>query len=167
MNTQTHPTRISLTEGDHTVTGGVIDPERGALMFKKKTEIEHVTPYEGSHIKKKIKRVTSETSWIGKPDKESLLPPEDEENDYWQDDELEKNPLYSTADYSTDFSNPLYSRRMYGAGREETIELQPRLSGGKDGRALRGKPSSPDTGGREYVDYLSEQPDLGNLDTLF
>ena len=151
--------------------GGVVHPNRGALIYKKTTKVETVDePDRGVGAQKKIKKVTSETSWIGKPERESdtsALVGQEEEA--WHDDQVEQNPLYSTRDYVTDFSNPLYARRMSGVEGEE-IELQSRSSrgSGKDGgRAARGRPSSPDTGGKEYVDYLSEQPDFEQADTLF
>lgn len=149
-----------------------MDPERGALVYKKTTQVETVPQPEGAENKrKKIKRVTSETSWLGKAEKEtdkSVLLEEDEET--WHDETVEQNPLYSTNDYVSDFSNPLYSRRI--SGEVHATELQSRSSrasggSGKDGRAARGHPSTQDTGGKEYVDYLSEQPDLENADTLF
>lgn len=130
---------------------------------------------EGTEFtRKKIKKVTSETSWIGKPERESdksaLLDEVDAEA--WHDEEVEQNPLYSTKDYVSDFSNPLYARRLSGAEGEVTEQLSrsSRASGGsgKDGgRAARGRPTSQDAGGKEYVDYLSEQPGLGKADTLF
>ena len=151
--------------------GGVVHPNRGALFYKKTTKVETVDePDRGVGAQKKIKKVTSETSWICKPERESdtsALVGQEEEA--WHDDQVEQNPLYSTRDYVTDFSNPLYARRMSGVEGEE-IELQSRSSrgSGKDGgRAARGRPSSPDTGGKEYVDYLSEQPDFEQADTLF
>lgn len=152
-------------------------PNRGALVYKKTTKVEMVDePERGTGAQKKIKKVTSETSWIGKQEREqdtsALVPPE-EEVEAWHDEEVEQNPLYSTRDYETDFSNPLYTRRMSGAEGVDDQELQSRSSrasggSGKDGgRAARGRPSSQDTGGKEYVDYLSEQPDFEQADTLF
>lgn len=152
-------------------------PNRGALVYKKTTKVEMVDePERGAGAQKKIKKVTSETSWIGKQERErdtsALVPPEDEAEG-WHDEEVEQNPLYSTRDYETDFSNPLYTRRMSGAEGADEQELQSRSSrasggSGKDGgRAARGRPSSQDTGGKEYVDYLSEQPDFEQADTLF
>ena len=155
--------------------GGVVHPNRGALVYKKTTQVETVdVPGKGAGAQKKIKKVTSETSWLGKPEKESdtsALVAQEEEA--WHDEEVEQNPLYSTRDYETDYSNPLYSRRMSSGSLEGADEASQRSSrasagSGKDGgRAVRGRPSSQDTGGREYVDYLSEQPDLEQADTLF
>ena len=151
--------------------GGVIDEERGALIYKKTTKVETVDRPEGAEFtRKKIKKVTSETSWIGKPETESdrdgLLDEDDE--DVWHDEEIEQNPLYSTSEYVSDFSNPLYSRRISGKVEEQQSRSSRASGGSKDGgRAARGRPSPQDTGGREYVDYLSEQPGLGKADTLF
>ena len=151
-----------------------MDPERGALVYKKTTQVESVSAAEGGEFRrKKIKKVTSETSWVGKEkgvDQKALL---EEEEETWHDEEVEQNPLYSTSDYVSDFNNPLYTRRISGVeGEAQEMELQSRSSRassgpGKDGRAARGRPGSRDTGGKEYVDYLSEQPDLGKADTLF
>ena len=150
-----------------------MDPERGALIYKKTTQVETFQQPHGEDVRhKKIKKVTSETSWLGKTeeetDKAGLV---DAEEVAWHDEQVEGNPLYSTGEYVSDFSNPLYSRRLSGVEGQET-ELQSRSSrasggSGKDGRAARGRPSPQDTGGKQYVDYLSEQPDLGKADTLF
>lgn len=160
------------TEGEHIEMGGAVDPERGALIYKKTTEVESVEPEAGSgYARKKIKKVTSESSWLGKPetDKHGSL----EEEEQWHDEEVEQNPLYSSSDYVTDFNNPLYNRRISAAEGAaavalQEVELQQRAPTGKDGgRAARGRPGSQDTRGQDYVDYLSEQPGLGNADTLF
>ena len=164
----------SVADGERIEMGGVVDPNLGALVYKKTTKVETIPePERGQFAKKKIKKVTSETSWLGKTQKvadTTALIDEDEEED-WRDEEVEQNPLYSTREYETDFSNPLYTRRLSGAeGGDELQSRSSRASGGsgKDGgRAARGRPSSQDTRGREYVDYLSEQPDLGKADTLF
>ena len=151
--------------------GGIIDPERGALIYRQTTQVEKVRPEEGSDFhQKKIKRITSETSWIGSP-KQPFL--DEDAVEPWHDDEVERNPLYSTSDYVSDFHNPLYARRLSAAegatiaatGIVERDDMQLlTLSGG---RAARGRPESGDSGGQEYVDYLSAEPGLDNADTLF
>ena len=159
--------------------GGVIDPERGALIYKKTTQVETVDPDPGSSFaQKKIKKVTSESSWLGKPemDQKALLDEEEE----WQDEAVEKNPLYSPHEYNSDFNNPLYNRRISSSDKTTTavqqqqLELQPRgttagvATATKDGgRAARGRPTTQRAEGEDYVDYLSEEPTLGNADTLF
>ena len=164
-----------IAEGEHIEMGGVIDPDRGAIVYKKTTKVETVDKQEGSEFaRKKIKKVTSETSWLGKPATEDQAVLMEEQEEKWHDEQVEQNPLYSTKDYVTNFSNPLYNRRMSGIeGGGDDVEDHSRssrasgTSSGKDGRAARGRPTSQDTGGKEYVDYLSEQPDLGKADTLF
>ena len=149
-----------------------MDPERGALIYKKTTQVESFQQPDGAEFQhKKIKKVTSETSWLGKKEEADRTELLEAEEETWHDEDMEQNPLYSTNEYVSDFSNPLYSRRLSGVEGPET-ELHSRSSrasgaSGKDGRAARGRPTPQDTGGREYVDYLSEQPDLGKADTLF
>ncbi len=153
--------------------GGIVDPDKGALIYRKTTQVETVEADKGSEfVTKKIKKITSESSWLGqkqksKSDREPLV---NHESQQWQDDEIEANPLYSSSDYVTDFRNPLYSNRHSAAegaaiAASESFEHsdQPLM-----GRASRGRPGSSDKG-KEYVDYLSAQPglDSNTADTLF
>ena len=168
--------------------GGVIHPEKGALVYKKTTQVETVPPLDGSGQPRKIKKVTSETSWIGKSDKKGkgkgkkkgetpLLSAEEGAEEPWHDEEVEHNPLYSDDAYDSDFSNPLYQRRLStseGAVMAAAADLargdrQPLVPPRDGGRAARGRqPGSGDRErSREYVDYLSAQPGLDSADTLF
>jgi len=156
-------------EGEHIEMGGIIDPERGALIYRQTTQVEKVQQEEGSMFnQKKIKRVTSETSWIGSP-KQPFL--EEDVMEPWHDDEVEQNPLYSSSDYVSDFHNPLYARRISAAegaavaarGTFEMDDMQPLVT---SSRAARGRPGTGDSGG-EYLDYLSAEPGLDTVDTLF
>ena len=168
--------RSTTAESERIEMGGVVDPDRGALLYKKTTKVETVQG-SGEIPRKKIKKVTSEMSWLGKPGKKSdqvTLIDEAGEEEQWHDEETEQNPLYSTKDYVTDFDNPLYNRRISGieggggGGEDGRSSRASGASSGKDGgRAARGRPTSQDTGGKAYVDYLSEQPDLREADTLF
>ena len=158
-------------EGEHVEMGGVIDPEKGAVHYRRTTQVEVAETDVGSEFsQKKIKKVTSETSWLGKskkPDKEPLVR---EEVKPWQDDEIEQNPLYSSSDYVSDFNNPLYSNRLSAAEGAAIAasgsfdESDKGLLLKDKGRASRGRPGSGDKG-QQYVDYLSAQP--GEVDTLF
>ena len=160
--------------------GGIIDPERGALIYRKTTQVETVENETGSEFsKKKIKKVTSETSWLGqgkgKGDKEPLVKGDHEIKPY-QDEEIEQNPLYSTDDYVSDFNNPLYSNRLSSAegaaiaasGSFDTTDTGLLMESSKEkSRAARGRPGSGDRG-QEYLDYLSAQPGVDDqVDTLF
>lgn len=144
--------------------GGIVDPDKGALIYRKTTQVETVEAEEGSGFaQKKIKKITSESSWLGQKNKSDKEPLVKTESQQWQDDEIEANPLYSSSDYVTDFRNPLYSNRLSAV--EETTGASDEQ--GK-GRASRGKPGSDDKG-QEYVNYLSATPglDSNTADTLF
>ncbi len=117
------PPNCTPAEGEHIEMGGIIDPEgQRALVYRKTTQVETVdTEAESGFHRKKIKKVTSESSWIGtaKDDKERLLDHEekpDVELQPWQDQEVETNPLYSSDAYDSDFTNPLYTLRHSKAG---------------------------------------------------
>ena len=100
--------------------GGVYDPDKGALIFREEVEETVITPEEGSEFQtKKITRVTSETKRLGMaqkpPPKAGMKQPLLERGAKpWSDEssQVESNPLYSSNDYVTDFSNPLYSNRQ-------------------------------------------------------
>lgn len=119
--------KIWFTERKGSVTvGGVVDPERGALVYREEIEETVFKPEEGSEFHtKKITRVTSETRRLGsgevqvtKPSKsgpkQPLLEADGGQPKGWADEtsQVEANPLYSSSDYVTDFSNPLYSNRQ-------------------------------------------------------
>ena len=167
---------LPCTDGLHVETGGIIDPERGAVVFRKTTEVETIEPGPGSDFsRKKVKKVTDELTWIDEP-KKPLIPYEGEDDiemEPWHDEQVEQNPLYSEEDYQSDFQNPLYTRRMSAAegavivatgaldDDDETALLAPR----DGGRAARGKPGAGDHG-QGYLDYLSAQPGLDTVDTV-
>ena len=148
--------------------GGIIDPERGALLYRKTTQVEMVESRAGDQLqRKRVKKVTDETTWIGKDPKQPLLIPAEEDVEPWHDEEVEKNPLYSSSDYISEFHNPLYSRRTStheGTAIAATEPIDDDDTQPLTGRAARGKPESGDHG-QEYVDYLSAEPGL--VDTLF
>ncbi len=148
--------------------GGIVDPEKGALIYRKTTEVETIEPGEDSEFQKKtIKKVTSETSWLGKKkkaDKIPLVQNDETDGQPWNDPEIESNPLYAASDYDSNFHNPLYSRQSGASG-----------AGGQDipmaqlasGRTARGLADASDEQGDNYMSYLSAQPGLDNADTLF
>ena len=61
--------------------------------------------------KKKVRKITEQTSWIDKgprqKKKTKLLDDDDDEPP--PPKPVEKNPLYSSREYVSDFSNPLYT----------------------------------------------------------
>ena len=168
--------------------GGIVDPMRGALIYRETTEIETIMPEAGSEFtKKKIKKVTSESSWIGQkkvPPQVLVVPPVPtdvplgQEVSPWHDEEVESNPLYSTTEYVSDFQNPLYSRQsvaeregemlMEGGGEmgtSDNIPLVPIKESSTSRAAAKGRPdAAPDD--YDYSDYLQPESDR-DVDTLF
>ena len=158
--------------------GGVFHPERGGLVYREEIEETVIKSDEGSEFtSKKITRVTSETRRLGEtqkpPSKTGLKQPLLETTDggkpkpQWSNEtsQVEANPLYSSNDYVTDFSNPLYSNRHSTAeaaaiAASEKIELEddlsPLISGGVGGKAIP-KRSSGEPGSYEQ----------GELDVLY
>lgn len=154
-----------------------MDPERGALVYRKTTQVETVEPdVASSFTTKKIKTVTSESSWLGQA-KEGAAEAgaaeagsEPTEVKPWQDEEVESNPLYAATEYLSDFHNPLYSRQS-----EEREESPPPTGTGDEiplvsmkvekSRVSRGYPGRGGAvlagGDQEYTD------DFSNADTLF
>ena len=139
---------FSLLVGELVETGGIVDPERGALVYRKTTQVETVEPgMDSDFTTKKIKTVTSESSWLGQAkeaEKAGALPiGQPTEVKPWHDEEVESNPLYSATEYTSDFNNPLYSRQSAALedgegspppiGREDEIPLVPMGKSGGGG----------------------------------
>jgi len=156
--------------------GGIVDPEKGALIYRKTTQVETVeTELGAEYSKKKIKKVTSESSWLGKKEKDDKEPlvrqPSTQEVKPWKDDTIEQNPLYSSTDYVTDFNNPLYSNRLSTAegaaiAASESFDTTDAGPVEVKGRSSRGRPGSRDKG-QGYLDYLSAQPGVDEEETLY
>ena len=140
--------------------GGVLDEERGALIYKKTTKVQVVPAPQGSEYqRKKVTSITSETGWLGRDSskKTQVMSP-------WKEPLFDDtNPLYSEKDYGEDFMNPVFEdgdeedsgRRGRGRGLSPRadIELEERPSKRQSGREER------------YEEYLAGDP--GHVDTLF
>ena len=140
--------------------GGVLDEERGALIYKKTTKVHVVpAPHGSEYQRKKVTSITSETGWLGRDSskKTKVVSP-------WKEPLFdESNPLYSDKDYGEDFMNPVFEggdeedivRRGRGRGVSPPadIELEERPPRRQSGREER------------YEEYLAEDP--GHVDTLF
>ena len=162
------PVTIIAERKESVTVGGVFDPDKGALIFREEVEETVITPEEGSEFQtKKITRVTSETRRLGMaqkpPPKATARQPLLEKGaKSWSDEtsQVEANPLYSSNDYVTDFSNPLYSNRQSAAeaaaiATSEQVEMDdmaPLVSGGKGSKGKR-RPGS-DYQPEEEVDVL-------------
>ena len=155
--------------------GGVFHPERGGLVYREEVEETVITPEEGSEFQtKKITRVTSETRRLGekptskpskkKGQKQPLLEADGGQPKSWSNEtsQVEANPLYSSSDYVTDFSNPLYTNRqstaeaaaMTSSYQREMDDMSPLISVSGGGKGDRGKPKQ-------------DSEDLGDADVLF
>jgi hypothetical protein len=162
---------LSTVAGEQVEMGGIVDPERGALVYRKTTQVETVEPgLESNFTTKKVKTVTSESSWLGQgkePQKDEVLVGQPTEVKPWRDEEVETNPLYSDTEYLSDFNNPMYSHQHQD--REEGEASPPPPIGGGDeiplvpikSRGSGGEPTGDDDG---YADYLSG---VNKDDTLF
>lgn len=149
------------------------------MAFRQEIEETVIKQEEGSEFHtKKITRVTSETKWLGGKQK-----PTGPKQPFLETDggalsaetsQVEANPLYSSSDYVTDFSNPLYTNRQSTAeaaalAASEQIEMDdmtPLVSSG-GGRGARGKPPKPGSEDQgKYLPYLSAQPEA-EMDVLY
>ena len=85
---------ILFLGGEQVEMGGIVDPERGALIYRKTTQFETVEPDKDSEFTmKKIKKVTSESTWLGQgkepePQAKEPLSPQDQEAQPWHDEEV-------------------------------------------------------------------------------
>ena len=155
--------------------GGVFHPDVGALVYREEIEETVIMPEEGSEFQtKKIKRVTSETRRLGeapkplkkKGQKQPLLEAIDGgQSKVWsaETSQVEANPLYSSSDYVTDFSNPLYTNRQSAA--EEAAATTTSLHMGKDDTLPLIGDSVDSRGAKGKLKQTSD--DLQDADVLF
>ena len=146
-----------LAEGEQIEMGGIMDAEKGALIYKKTTKVQVVPSDSGSQFqKKKVTSITSETGWLGKGSPGKVKSPKKTQpvkspwKESWSDD---KNPLYSEEDYGTDFFNPVYEQGEVTGPSSSSM-----------GAELDERPSRHSDKGDEYVDYLAGDQ---QVDTLF
>ena len=148
---------IPMHVGERVEMGGVLDEERGALIYKKTTKVHVVPAPAGSEYqRKKVTSITSETGWLGRDSskKTKIVSP-------WKEPlHDDTNPLYSEKDYGEDFMNPVFEERdeedgvMRGRRHPPTahIELEERPTKRQSGREER------------YEEYLAGDQ---HVDTLF
>ena len=103
-------TEISYSiEGEMFEMGGIHDPEKGAMTYERRTEVTMQESDLGE--KKRVKKIVEQTSWIG-PDRGKKKRPKDldeEEEEPPRPIQEEQNPLYSSREYISDFTNPIYT----------------------------------------------------------
>ena len=178
---------MSLTEGEHIEMGGIIDAEKGALLYRRTTNVKTIDgSVEEGFQKKKIIQVTDETGWLGESKstvnktaiEKSVKQPE-------KDAGLieESNPLYSDKEYDVGFFNPIYSvtssstiaRAITPPEGQDEQEEKP--SDNQEDTSDTAKLLTPsqrrgrkvvatEAGNEEYLDYLTSEP-TDTVDTYF
>ena len=166
--------------------GGIIDAEKGALLYRRTTNVKTIEgDGEDGFQKKKIIQVTDETGWLGEEGstvnktalEKSVKQPE-------KDAGLieETNPLYSDREYDVGFYNPAYavtstSSIARAIKPKESHKDEPKLSDHQEDTSDTAKLLTPsqrrgrkveatEAGNQEYLDYLTSEP-TDTVDTYF
>ena len=113
---------VSSTEGETIEMGGLNDPEKGALVYERRTKVKTVPT--GTGRQKRVKEVVEETKWLKPAARKGSHPKAEEIDEYSRPQPQETNPLYSTTEYVSDFHNPLYSTPKAKARREAQREKE-------------------------------------------
>jgi len=169
--------------------GGIIDAEKGALLYRRTTNVKTVeADGEDGFQKKKIIQVTDETGWLGEEgstvNKTALEKPVKQPE---KDSGLieETNPLYSDRDYDVGFYNPAYAvtstssiaRAMKPKESHNEREDESKPSDYQEDSSDTAKLLTPsqrrgrkveatEAGNQEYLDYLTSEP-TDTVDTYF
>ena len=164
--------------------GGIIDAEKGALLYRRTTNVKTVeTDGDDVFQKKKIIQVTDETGWLGEDETtidqkaiEKSVPESEKDAGLIE----QENPLYSDKDYNVGFNNPMYSIKSDSSTTKKVKEL-PQIElpeqvddaapveGSSPTRKLltpsqrRGRKEAATEGDNQYLDYLATD----TVDTYF
>ena len=170
--------------------GGIIDAEKGALLYRRTTNVKTVeTDGDDVFQKKKIIQVTDETGWLGEDEttisqKAIEKPIKEPEKDAGLIEQ--ENPLYSDEDYNVGFNNPMYSIKKSGSTvakktteqQQQQLELQEKVDDATpaEGSTLtskllspsqrRGRKEAATEADNEYLDYLASEA-TDTVDTYF
>ena len=121
-------TLFNSAEGEHIEMGGIIDAEKGALLYRRTTNVKTVeTDGDDVFQKKKIIQVTDETGWLGEDEttinqKAIEKPVKEPEKDAGLIEQ--ENPLYSDKEYDVGFNNPMYSLKSGSLIEKKVTEQQ-------------------------------------------
>ena len=168
--------------------GGIIDAEKGALLYRRTTNVKTVeTDGDDVFQKKKIIQVTDETGWLGEDEttvnQQAIEKPVKEPE---KDAGLieQENPLYSDKEYDVGFNNPMYSVKTSRttAKKENEQEQQQVQEKVEDGAApaeastittkvltpsqRRGRKEAATEADNQYLDYLASEA-TDTVDTYF
>ena len=168
--------------------GGIIDAEKGALLYRRTTNVKTVeTDGDDVFQKKKVIQVTDETGWLGEDEttinkKAIEKPVQEPEKDAGLIEQ--ENPLYSDQDYNVGFNNPMYSNKSGSttakkATEQPQIELQEQVDDDAtpaEGSTLssklltpsqrRGRKEAATEADNQYLDYLASEA-TDTVDTYF
>ena len=165
--------------------GGIIDAEKGALLYRRTTNVKTVeTDGDDVFQKKKIIQVTDETGWLGED--ETTINQKAIEKAMKQSEKdagliEQENPLYSEQDYNVGFNNPMYSIKSDRTTDRKTTELQqfelqvddaaPAEGSTLSTKLLtpsqrRGRKEAATEADKQYLDYLASEP-TDTVDTYF
>ena len=166
--------------------GGIIDAEKGALLYRRTTNVKTVeTDGDDVFQKKKIIQVTDETGWLGED--ETTINQKAIEKAMKQSEKdagliEQENPLYSEQDYNVGFNNPMYSIKSDRTTTDrkttelQQFELQVDDAAPAEGSTLstklltpsqrRGRKEAATEADEQYLDYLASEP-TDTVDTYF
>lgn len=178
-------TCLPTAEGEHIEMGGIIDAEKGALLYRRTTNVKTVeTDGDDVFQKKRIIQVTDETGWLGEDEttinqKAIEKPVPEPEKDAGLIEE--ENPLYSDKDYDVGFNNPMYSKSSSSTAKkvkepppqielpEQADDATPAERTTPTSKLLtpsqrRGRKEAATEADNQYLDYLSSE---ATVDTYF
>ena len=165
--------------------GGIIDAEKGALLYRRTTNVKTIeTDEDDVFQKKKVIQVTDETGWLGE-DKTTInkkaieKPVKVPEKDAGLIEQ--ENPLYSDKEYNVGFNNPMYSGKSSAVTEKMTKQqLQVQLEddaapaeGSTSNTKLltpsqrRGRKEAATEADNQYLDYLASEATVDTVDTYF
>ena len=179
---------FNSVEGEHIEMGGIIDAEKGALLYRRTTNVKTVeTDGDDVFQKKKIIQVTDETGWLGEDERtinqkaieKSVKEPEKDAGLIEQG-----NPLYSDKEYDVGFNNPMYSfKSSSSTDKKVTEQRQQQLQEQVEDDAAptkgstitsklltpsqrRGRKEAATEADNQYLDYLASEA-TDTVDTYF
>ena len=163
---------FNSVEGEHIEMGGIIDAEKGALLYRRTTNVKTVeTDGDDMFQKKKIIQVTDETGWLGEDEttinqkaiEKHVKEPEKDAGLIEQG-----NPLYSDQEYDVGFNNPMYlSKSGSSMDRKVTKQVEDDAAPAEGSTITsklltpsqrRGRKEAATEGDNQYLDYLASEP---------
>ena len=159
---------------------GIIDAEKGTLLYRKTTNVKTETN-EDNVLQKKI---TDEIGWLGEDEttinqKAIEKPAKEPEIDAGLIEQ--GNPLYSDKEHDVGFNNPMYSLKSGGLTDKKVTEQQLQVQAEDDAAPVegstitskmlspsqrRGRKEAATEANNQYLDYLASEA-MDTMDTYF